>query len=182
MSLNHSFSPRDYEFPRLYVEGEESGEYLVPRRDMGTYTILRGRRAPEPGWMGLKPYEWGWLRVFDPVEAIATRAFAVVVPWIGYKALLVEAGTRLRLVEARGVQVSVVAREGEEVAARSVLAYLVTGKGETRTVRAGTEGLIVYIAWEPGGPAERYVYLIADKDSIKVLEPDEDALAVLGSQ
>ncbi|MEB2835737.1 MAG: DUF2118 domain-containing protein [Desulfurococcales archaeon] len=181
MTLNHEFTPRDYEFPRLYVAGEESGEYLVPDLGAGRYTIRRGEPGPREGWMGLKPYEWGWLRIFDPVEARATRAFAVVVPWLDYRALYLGEGAPLKLVEASGVHVNIVAREGEEVEEDSVLAYVVTGKGETKTVRAGCEGVVAYIAWEPGASAERYVYLIIDEDEVEILEPDDEALALLGA-
>jgi hypothetical protein len=176
------YSPSDYEFPRLYVSGEESHEYLIAYPERGSYTIARGPRPPPGLWMGLKPYEWGWLRLFDPLQALVTRDFAVVVPWLSYKALYMRAGVRLCLVEVSGIHVNIVAREGEEVGERSILAHVVTGKGETKTLRPGCRGLVVYIAWEPGAEVDRYVYLIAEKDKVTLLDPDEEALKFLAGQ
>jgi hypothetical protein len=170
VSLDHEFRPSDYDFPRLYIRGAEGGEYLIPDPSCGVYRIAR---EPPSGVeaLGLAPYEAGWGRIFDPVEAVVTEDFAVVIPWLGRRALYLRRGTRLSLVEAAGVHVNLVAREGDEVGRRSVLAYVVTGRGDTRTVRAGVEGLVVYIAWEPGGPPERYVYLIARGSDVAILEP-----------
>jgi len=173
------YGPRDYEFPRLYVAGEISHEYLVAHLNRGFYTVVRRPQPPEGLWMGLEPYEWGWLKVFDLLKAVVTRDFAVVIPWLSYKALYLRAGVRLCLVEVSGIHVNIVAREGEEVVERSILAYAVTGKGETKTLRPGCRGLIVYIAWEPGAEVDRYVYLVAGKDDVITLKPDEEALKAL---
>ncbi len=170
MSLDHEFSPSDYDFPRLYIKGWKSNEYLIPDKTKRVYTITSN--PPDDGEaLGLAPYEAGWGRIFDPVDAVVTEDFAVIVPWLDGRALYLARGTRVSLVEASGVHVNLVAREASKVRPGSVLAYVVTGKGDTRTVRAGVEGLIAYIAWEPGSEVERYVYLIVDEDDVVVLEP-----------
>ncbi|MEB3851168.1 MAG: DUF2118 domain-containing protein [Desulfurococcales archaeon] len=171
MSLNHTFKPSDYEFPRLYIRGRGSGEYMVVDLERRAYRLTR---SPPPGGvaLGLAPYEAGWGVVFDPVEARVARDFAVVLPWAGGRALYVRAGTPVMLVEAAGRHVNLVAREGSRVRARNVLAYVVTGRGDTRTVRAGVEGVVVYIAWDAGAPHERYAYLIASPADVEELEPE----------
>lgn len=172
-SLGHEFTARDYEFPRLYAEGVESSEYMVIDLDRRTYRVVRGELVEAGGGRvaGLMPYEAGWQLIFDPVEARVTRPFAVLIPWKGRVALYAREDLRLRLIEVTGIHVNLVAREGEGVRERDVIAYVVTGKGETRTVRAGVKGTILYIAWDPGGAPERYVYLIADPDEVVILKP-----------
>ena len=175
-SLDHEFTSRDYDFPRLYVEGEESREYMLIDLERRIYRITRDAsdRIGSERVAGLVPYEAGWNVIFDPIEARITRPFAVLVPWREHEALYAREGLRVSLVEVTGIHVNLVAREGEEVGEKDVLAYVVTGKGETRTIRAGVEGLILYIAWDPGAKPERYVYLIVDQDDAIVLRPHID--------
>ena len=161
-----TYGPEDYEtFPKLYVEGVESSEYLVPDLERLTYTI---HASPPPGSraFGKAIYEEAWDLVLDPVAGRARRAFALVMPWRGGEALLVEAGVRLYLIEAHGTQVVFTAREGDEVGERDVLAYVLTGKGETRTLRAGVSGVVVLIAWERGSHPPRYAIAIAEHPDV----------------
>ena len=165
------YKPEDYEtFPRLYVEGAESEEYLVPDMETLTYTLSASRPA-EGRVLGKVIYEEAWDLVLDPVGGRAKRAFALVMPWRGGEALLVEEDTRLYLVEAYGVQVVFAAREGDEVRERDVVAYVLTGKGETRSLRAGVAGVIVLIAWERGSHPPRYAIAIADPPDVVRLRP-----------
>ncbi len=168
MSLDHEFSPEDYRFPRLYVADEKSPDMITLYPDKGCY--VHGERS---GGIkaGLVPYESGWNLILDPVEAKIIRAFAVIVPWLKDEAIYVSAGVKVKLIEVEGVQVNFIAREGEKVDEKTVLAYVVTNKGETRTLKANTKGLIVYIAWRPSSNPERYVYLITDPNDIKMLKP-----------
>ncbi len=154
----------DYQFPRAYLDGHESIECLVPLGGRA-----RVERPCKSQGLGLAPYEHLTSHILDPVEAVVKRRFALYIPWKG-KALLVEPGTRVSLVEALGVQVNHRAREGDEVRPGTILAYILTGKGETRTLRAGVEGVIVYIAWGLEGERQRYIYVIAPSDSIRMLE------------
>lgn len=172
-SLDHEFTPRDYDFPRLYVEGEESREYMAVNLDERTYRIVHSREEARPGerLAGLIPYEAGWQLIFDPVRATVTRPFSVLLPWADGEALYAPRDLTLRLVEVSGIHVNLIAREGEEVTQRDVLAYVVTGKGETRTIRAETDGIILYIAWDPGAKPERYIYLITEPEGIIILKP-----------
>jgi len=171
--LDHRFDASDYDFPRLYVVGVDSSEYMAIDLDKQAYMILRRSSSLREPLVsaGLVPYESGWQLIFDPVDARVTRAFAVLIPWRDGEALYLAEGVRLELVEVSGVHVNLVAREGDEVGRRDVVAYTVTGKGETRTVRAGVEGLIVYIAWDPTSGAERYIYLVSDPGAPVILKP-----------
>jgi hypothetical protein len=166
--LKHEFTPKDYEFPRLYIVSERSKEVLTLFPEKGCYV-----RGEEKGGIkaGLVPYESGWGKIFDLVKAEVTRSFGVLVPWLDNKILYVKEGVKVSLIEVSGVQASLVAREGEEVTPESVIAYVVTNKGETRTIRAELRGVIIYVAWEPASVPERYVYLVARPEDIKKLSP-----------
>jgi len=147
------YKPEDYLFPELYVEGGGGGDCVSIDEARRVY-----RRDPN-GPLCKVIYEEGWRLIVDPVESIALREFLTVIPWEGYRGVYVRRGAKLELVEARGAEVYIVSREGSEVDERTVLAYILTRKGETRTRRAGTRGVVAYIAWEPLVPP-RYVFVL----------------------
>jgi hypothetical protein len=113
------------------------------------------------------------MKVVDPVAAEIVRRAAVVVPWEGEKALYLKPGVKVKLVEAAGVQVSHVGLEGQRVKARSVLAYILTGKGETRTLRAGEEGVIALVLTDFSETPPRYAYVIIPPEEVIWLEPGQ---------
>ncbi len=163
------YGPEDYEtFPRLYVEGVESKEYMLVDLDSLTYRLTSTPEG-EGIVLGKAIYEDAWDLVLDPVEGNAKRSFAVVLPWRGFEALYISKGTRLLLLEAHGVQVNFVAKEGDKVKERDVVAYALTGKGETRTLRAETRGVIALIAWQKGTHPPRYAIAIADTADVVIL-------------
>jgi hypothetical protein len=163
------YGPEDYQtFPRLYVEGVEAREYMVADLETLTYK-LTGRPEGSGVILGKAIYEDAWDLVLDPVEGVAKRSFAVVLPWRNFEALYVAEGTKLLLLEAYGVQVNFVAKEGDKVRERDVVAYILTGKGETRTLRAEAEGVITLIAWQKGTHPPRYAIAIADTADVAIL-------------
>ena len=167
-SISEEYRPEDYRFPELYIEGWRGPREIEVDPERRVY-----RRRPRGSGMrmGLAPYEQALPQVLDLVAATPRRAAAVVIPWEGYRAILLLPGDRLEYVEARGSQVNPVSLEGRRVRERSVLAYILTWKGETRTLRAGTEGTVALIAWMPGEDADRYVYVIVKEP--RWLEPED---------
>ncbi len=147
------YKPEDYLFPELYVE-DGGGECVSVDLDKGVYWRSVG------GALCKMIYEEGWKLIVDPVESKASRSFLTLVPWMDYKGVYVARGARLELIEARGAEVYIVSREGALVEENTVLAYILTRKGETRTRRARTKGIIAYIAWEPQVPPV-YVFVVA---------------------
>lgn len=160
------YNPIDYMFPRAYVEGVESVECLVLN---SIARVLRPCKASGGKVFGLTPYEDAITHTIDLVEAVTIRGLAILLPW-SRTALVADRGVRVSLVEAVGVQVNHVAREGDHIEDDTILAYILTGKGETRTLKAGVEGILVYIGWLPGGDIQRYIYVIAPRNSVRVLE------------
>jgi hypothetical protein len=158
------YKPEDYLFPELYVE-DSGGECVSVDLDKGVYRRGGGRALCKV------IYEEGWRLIVDPVEARVSRSFLTLIPWMDYKGVYVERGARVELVEARGAEVYIISREGSVVDENTVLAYILTRKGETRTKRARTKGVVAYIAWEPLVPPT-YIFVIA-KD-YRILERAED--------
>ncbi|MEB3787775.1 MAG: DUF2118 domain-containing protein [Desulfurococcales archaeon] len=155
-----------YQFPRVYLEGAESRERA---------TVRGGRLVVgAEGEYGLVTYEKALEEILpDLSQPVVARSFIVLVPW-RREALLVEKGTRVTLVEARGTHVTHTAREGDRVDEGTVLAYVLTGKGETRTVRARSRGVIAYVGWLGDSP-QTHVYVIVPEDSVTRLEVEGES-------
>ncbi|GAB6147979.1 DUF2118 domain-containing protein [Stetteria hydrogenophila] len=162
------YGPQDYQsFPRFYVEGVESGEYMIV--DLETLTYKLSPNPTGPLALGKAIYEDAWDLVLEPLEGKAKRGYALILPWRGFEAIYIPRGTRLSLVEAGGVRVDFTVREGDKVEERDVVAYVVTGKGEVRTVRAGARGVVVLIAWQKSRDPLRYTIAVADNADVYTL-------------
>ena len=162
------YQASDYEFPELYVE-RAPGRRITAYPSQGYYVV-----GEEPGGvvLGLEAYEGAaWGLVVDPVRAVVSRRAAVVIPWRGRRALFLERGLRVYLVEVYGRQASFQAREGDVVDEDSVIAYVLTGRGDTRSVMASVEGTVALIAWEQGSYPPRHAYVIIPRGGEVWLEP-----------
>lgn len=146
------YKPEDYLFPELYVEGG-AGDCVSVDLSRGVYW------RDSKGALCKVVYEEGWKLIIDPIESTASRSFLTIVPWMEYKGVYVGRGARVELIEVRGVEVYITSREGAVVEEGTVIAYVLTRKGETRTRRARTNGVIAYIAWEPLVPP-LYVFVV----------------------
>lgn len=144
--MEEEYSPSDYRFPEAYVEGEESDKYMIVDIESRTYKLVEER--PTGGIvLGRVVYEEAGEKAIDPVEAVVTRHLAILLPGEG-RALLVKPGTRVLIYEVGGVQTVFTVREGDQLRPGKVMGYVLTGKGETRTVRSDEEVVVLYIAWD----------------------------------
>lgn len=150
------YKPSDYLFPELYVKNHTGRECAEIDLENMAY------RASPQGEYCKTVYESGWNLILDLEGSKASKSFIVTIPWNDHKAVMVEEGAKLHLVEVKGVEVYIVSREGALVEEKSILAYAVSRKGETKTRRAGVKGIIAYIAWEPGSMPPRYIFAIAE--------------------
>jgi len=166
------YTKSDYEFPEAYVEGVESTIYLIPDPDRLKYRLCKAP-CEAPVKLGRTVYEEALDYAIDLVEGRVTRRFAVVVPKLDRRAFYLEPGTPVLLYRVTGHQTTFTLYEGEEVEPRDVLAYVLTQKGETRTVRLLDEGVIVYIAWDRESFPPAYTVVLAPKDKVYILEPEE---------
>ncbi|GBF08696.1 hypothetical protein apy_04210 [Aeropyrum pernix] len=167
---SEEYSPEDYRFPELYIEGYVSERAIWVDEEGGKYY-----RRPVEGLKryGLAVYEHAIKEAIDLVGSRVSRGFVVIIPWKGMRGLMLKEGTRVKLVEAAGVQVSHYSLEGTRVGERTVLSYVLTGKGETRTLRAGVEGVVAIILTDHNRQPPAYIYVIADEHDVIWLEPAE---------
>ena len=164
------YSRDDYKFPEAYVEGVESDVYMIVYKDKKTY-----RLSGEPGGplsLGRTIYEKALSISIDLEEARTRKHVAVRIPWKNNRAMLLEPGAKVVLYEVSGVQAVFYAHEGDDLRQGDVLAYVLTGKGETRTVRVEEEATVFYIAWVPGTHPPRYITVLADPESLIILREE----------
>ncbi len=77
------------------------------------------------------------------------------------KCLTAPKGSKVKIIEVMGVEVYLVKDECEEVSRRERIGYIITGKGEGRSVRSDFEGKILYIEEVIGEKYDHYrVYLL----------------------
>lgn len=144
--MEEEYSPSDYRFPEAYVEGAESNKYMIVDLESRTYRLS----AEKPGEglvLGRVVYEEAGEMAIDPVEATVKRHMAILLPGEG-RALLARPGTRVLIYEVGGVQTVFTVREGDQLRPGKIMGYVLTGKGETRTVRSDEEVVVFYIAWD----------------------------------
>jgi len=166
------YTKSDYEFPEAYVEGVESKIYLVPDLEKMKYRLCE-EPCEAPIRLGRVVYEEAIDHAINLEEGKVTNRFAVVVPKLGRRAFYLEPGTPVLLYRVSGFQTTFSMFEGDEAEPKDVLAYVLTQKGETRTVRILDEGIIVYIAWDRSTFPPAYTVVLAPKDKVYILEPEE---------
>lgn len=164
------YTPEDYKFPIAYVEGLESEEYLVPDLDRGKYRIVK---APVEGGLGKAVYERVPELAVDLEAAKTRRGVAVRVPWKGDRAMYLASGSPIHIYEVGGVQTIFYSHEGDDLEEGDVLAYVLTGKGETRTIRVDRKGTVFYIGWLPGSHPPRYIVILAGEENLIILDPEQ---------
>ncbi|MCE4600741.1 MAG: DUF2118 domain-containing protein [Desulfurococcales archaeon] len=161
------YSREDYRFPIVYAEGVSSTEYLHPDLKSRKYIITPSNKG---NGLGKIVYEEGIQLAFDLLKARTTREIAVRVPWKDDKAMLLKRDTPVIIYQVEGVQTVFYAFEGDDLRSGDVLAYVLTGKGETRTVRVDEDATVFYIAWQPGTHPPRYIVVLAREEDLIVLE------------
>ena len=160
----------DYSYPKIYVESKgepidasecilelESLDYLKTSCGAmeGRFRRVFARRI----------YERVHREVLDLEGGRIKRSYILKTPHDRLY-LLVEAGTRVSLVEVAGRQVHLYCEEGDEVKRGERLASVITGKLEVRNVRSPDDGVVVLIGEFIETP-ERYVVAIAGGDDVR---------------
>ncbi len=158
----------DYHFPEAYIEGVSSERYLIAFPEKGKYKL--SEKPGEGICLGRVVYEEA-LRAFDLIESKARVHIAILLPRGGKKALFLKPGTTVIIYEVGGVQTVFNVEEGNRVRRGDVIAYVLTGKGETRSIRSGDDAVVFYIAWDRESHPPKYVVIMAKPSDIMVLEP-----------
>lgn len=165
-----AYSANDYKFPVAYVESIESDEYLVPDLERNKYRITS---RPVKGALGKAIYEKVLELAIDVERGVSKRGIAVRVPWREEKAMFVKTGTPLLIYEVGGKDTLFYSYEGDDLTKNDILAYVLTGKGETRTIRVDREATLFYIAWIPGTHPPRYIVVLVFGENLIILEPEQ---------
>jgi len=111
------------------------------------------------------PYEEAYKYIVDLENHSIKKSFIVIPPG-SVEALYVPKNTRVNIIEISGVSVSLLVKEGDEVNIGDRVARILTSKGEVRSHRVNTEGLVLYVTDLFGGSSERILILIGDKNSL----------------
>lgn len=162
-----SFNP--YVYPKIYVENPESevlGEYLIVSDNKAC--IRHKVKEDVLGRIFSKiMYDNAINEVLDKYTPLIKKSFVVATP--NGKYILVEKGTTPIVAEVKGSKVHLAVNEGEEVDEHTRIAYILTRKYETRSIRAGVKGVVVLIGYILGEPIDNYIVVIVGRDHVKYL-------------
>lgn len=162
-------SSNPYVYPKIYVENPESevlDEYLIVSDNKAC--IRHEVKGDVPGRIFSKiMYDNAINEVLDKYTPLIKKSFVVVTP--NGKYILVEKGITPVVVEVKGSKVHLTVSEGEEVDERTRIAYILTRKYETRSIRAGAKGVVVLIGYIFGEPVDNYVVVIVGREYVKYL-------------
>jgi hypothetical protein len=112
------------------------------------------------------PYEVAGKIILDPVEGRITCDFLLM--WEGSgEGLYIKEGTRSYVIETAGHRIHSIVSEGETVRSGSKIAYISTGKGEVRTVRADVEGVIAYIYQDLTSKPEKLLFIVVGGENVR---------------
>ncbi len=154
----------EYLFPRAFVEGEDGKEYACIDGEEVFFT-----KEKRKGCFGKVPIEIIFEKVIDVLNGKVKRSFIIHDPKED-KVFLIPKGTKVMLQESHYQRVFYAIREGQELREGEKIGHSITGKGESRTLRSPTNGVVVLVHQELYGKADKYILVMADRDSVKFLK------------
>lgn len=140
-----------YVFYSIFVENEKSSKYVCLLH--GDFFVTKDPTTRCERVFGLIPYE----RVLDHIdltEALLKQSIIITredPDADTYKGYLIEKSTKLCLQDIAGYTIHLLKSECEEVKKKERIAYIITGKLETRNVFSLCEGRIIFVVdmvWE----------------------------------
>ncbi len=111
------------------------------------------------------PYEESYRYIVDLENQLVKKSF-IVIPSGSEEGLYVPENIKVSITEISGLSVSILVREGYIVKKGDKIARILTSKGELRSFRTDTEGVVLYITDLFGGSSERILILIGDINSL----------------
>lgn len=149
-----------YEYPSLFIKDAKDPPFCAVKN--GHYHIS----MEELSEFGYAITEDSLEKVIDVEYSRVKEDYCLELPWLG-KALKITKNTRLTLTEISAVQVFLLKREGDYVRREEIIAHTVTSKSESRSIRAISEGVIVFIGSRSLSNPEVYVVAVANSDSVE---------------
>ncbi len=156
-----------YQYPEAYVESQKSTSYMIVDLINKTYKI--NSKPLTRLSLGKVIYEQAFNIAVNIEKNKIKKYFAVRVPWKNNKSMLLLPNTDILLYEVQGVQTFFNAYEGDDLTPGDILAYVLTGKGEVRSVRVSEEATVFYIAWIPGTYPPKYVIILVRPNNLIIL-------------
>ncbi|ADI32729.1 DUF2118 family protein [Staphylothermus hellenicus] len=160
-----------YRYPEIFVEGVEGDKYILEIN--GHYALAFTKEDIDnvnyKRVFGHIVYEH-IINYIDLVKPATKKAFIVIPEYSGEKEMkgfLIDENKKLCLIEVKGVQPYVFPREGDVIEERDKVAYIITGKGEVRTIRSPCKGVVLLVINFPWEKPERYVLAVVNKDDIR---------------
>ncbi|MCE4614923.1 MAG: DUF2118 domain-containing protein [Desulfurococcales archaeon] len=149
-----------YEYPSLFVKGSRNPPFCTVKN--GYYETSQEKTS-----------EFGYAIIEDSLEKVidingssVKEDYCLEIPWLG-KVLKVAKGAPLILIEISAVQVFLVKREGDSIKKGEILAHIITSKSGSRSIRAYSDGVIVFIGSISLSNPEVYVVAVAECDRVK---------------
>ncbi|ABN69924.1 conserved hypothetical protein [Staphylothermus marinus F1] len=161
-----------YRYPEVFVEGVESDKYVL---EINEHYILVLTKEDLEKYVNYKRvfghiiYEH-IINYIDLVKPATKKAFIVIPEYSGEKEMngfLIDENKKLCLIEVKGIQPYVFPREGDEIEERDKVAYIITGKGEVRTIRSPCKGVVLLVINFPWEKPEKYVLAVVNKNDIR---------------
>ncbi|MCE4605868.1 MAG: DUF2118 domain-containing protein [Desulfurococcales archaeon] len=149
-----------YEYPSLFIKGTRNPPFCKVENEC--YHISM-RESSEFGYAMI---ENSLEKVIDIDYSRVREDYCLEIPWLG-KALKIARGTPLELTEISAMKVLLVKREGDYVSKGEIIAHTITVKDASRSIRAGSEGVIVFIGSRSLSNPEAYVVAVADSDIVE---------------
>ncbi len=161
----------DYVFPEIYVEdGElESNNYLL-LKDTGEKVEFSDNcniENREVVCFAKVPYDNALELIVDVYNNRIKRSF--ITKTRDGRLLLVKSSVVPKIIDIQGWIVRILVQEGDIVKKWQRIAYVLTRKYETRTIKSPWEGIVTYIGYVFGEKPEHYVIVMVDKDDVKYI-------------
>jgi hypothetical protein len=151
-----------YNYPSLYIKGSHDPPFCISEN--GYYSISH----KEIRGFGYSVIENSLDTVIDRSSSQVKEDYCLEIPWLN-KALKVKKGTIVRLLEISASRIFLVKREGDQVRKREIIAHTITDKSESRSIKANSDGVIVFIGSISLSNPEAYLLAVADSDSVEWL-------------
>ncbi|OYT39478.1 MAG: hypothetical protein B6U89_04055 [Desulfurococcales archaeon ex4484_58] len=158
----------EYAFPEVFVENIESDKYVL-ELDENTYVLVKKRENYSyRRFFGHIIYEH-ILEYINLTKPLIERSFIVIKKYTGgeMNGMLIEKNITPCLAEVSGIYPYILVSEGEKISNKDKIAYIITNKGEIRTIKSPCDGfiaLIINITWEK---PEKYILVVVKENEFR---------------
>ena len=160
---------KDYIFPEIYIEDSsiKSNKYIIIENERitigNTCKPLTGRTR----CFAKVPYDNALDLILDLYGNRLKKSF--IVKTRDGNLLYIRSNISPKIIEVKGWIVRILVYEGQKIRKHQKIAYVLTKKYETRTIKSPWDGIVTYIGYVFGEKPEHYVIVVVGEDDIKHL-------------